>query len=129
MIAEIKETKIDLESSKRIKKEINRIKKLLKNLSKQTIDINIKLIERAAFMAIALEDLEKVMGERGEEAYVSKYQNGENQWGTKISPEIQTYNSTMKNFMTVMKQLTDLLPKDVPKEKDDGFETFVMSRD
>ncbi len=31
----------------------------------------------------------------------------------------------IKNHVQVMKQLTDLLPKEQPKEEDDGFEDFV----
>ena len=122
-------TKTDLAKVERVKKEVSRIKKLLNDLPKQTLDINMGLIDRAAFMKVALEDLERVMGDKGDDAYISTYQNGENQWGTKVSPEIQTYNSTMKNFMAAMKQLTDLLPEGskLPLD-DDGFEAFVNNR-
>lgn len=76
-------------------------------------------------MAVTLEDLQKDIIDKG---YVSKYQNGENQWGTKKSPEVETYNSMIKNHMAVMKQLTDLLPKQNVKTEDDGFIDFVNSK-
>ena len=44
-------------------------------------------------------------------AFVSEYQNGENQHGTKKSPEVEVYNTMIKNYTTVIKTLCDLLPE------------------
>ncbi len=60
------------------------------------------------FMSITLADLQKKINEEG---VVSEYQNGENQFGTKKSPEVEIYNIMIKNYMTAIKQLTDLLSK------------------
>ena len=38
------------------------------------------------------------------------YKNGENQYGTKKSPEAETYIALSKNYAAVIKQLTDLVP-------------------
>lgn len=83
------------------------------------------LIDNAAFMAVKLEELRSQIDQVG---MVSEYQNGANQWGTKKSPEIEIYNTIIKNHMTIIKQLTDLLPKEEQKEADDGFESFVTRR-
>ncbi|OAH60754.1 hypothetical protein AWH49_15505 [Domibacillus aminovorans] len=84
------------------------------------------LIENAAFMIVTLEDLQAEINRHGA---VSTYQNGENQWGTKKSPEVEIYNTMIKNHMTIMKQLTDLLPKQPINNKEgDGFEEFVNDR-
>jgi len=78
------------------------------------------LLRNAAFMSITLDDLQDKINEIG---VVSEYQNGQNQWGTKKSPEVEVYNAMIKNYMGVIKQLTDLIPNDKPIEKDElmGF--------
>ena len=67
-----------------------------------------KLMDNAAFMAVTLEDLRDSINENG---CVSEYQNGENQYGTKKSPEVEVYNTMIKNYTTVIKTLCDLLPE------------------
>jgi hypothetical protein len=90
-------------------------------MSKNTKKVVKSLIENASFMAITLQDLQEVINQKG---VVSEYQNGENQWGTKKSPEVEVYNSMTKNHTQIMKQLADLIPKEQPKQESDGFEDF-----
>lgn len=68
-----------------------------------------RLIDNAAFMAVQLEDLQTAINRDGP---VSEYQNGENQWGTKKSPEVEIYNTTVKNYTATVKLLCDMLPTD-----------------
>ena len=49
----------------RQKKEQNRIKKIYKNLPKERLEIAKKLIERAAYMLVSLEDMEAKISEDG----------------------------------------------------------------
>ena len=49
----------------RQKKEQNRIKKLYKNLTKDKLEIAKKLMERAAYMLVSLEDMEEKINEDG----------------------------------------------------------------
>lgn len=114
------------EKNKLVKKEMLRLKRIFKDLEKDKLDTAISLIKNAAFMAVTLEDLQQTINREGT---VSEYQNGENQWGTKKSPEVEIYNTMIKNHMTIIKQLTDLLPKDTPKSEDDGFDAFVGGRE
>ena len=113
------------EKGKLIKKEMLRLKKIFKNLEKDKWDTALSLIKNAAFMTITLEDLQETINREGA---VSEYQNGENQWGTKKSPEVEIYNTMIKNHMAIIKQLADLLPKDLPKDQEDGFDGFVSDR-
>lgn len=117
-----------MELDDRIEKEEKRLKGLFKDLTQDKKKIAEKLFQNAAFMAITLEDLQQWLNDNGT---VSKYQNGENQWGYKKSPEVELYNTMIKNYSTIIKQLTDLLPKGVDKlkEVDDGFDSFVNVRD
>ena len=123
-----KEAKILLKKEKdaRIKKEITKLKRLFKDMDKSTMDTVYSLIKNAAFMAITLDDLQETINLEGA---VSEYKNGENQFGTKKSPEVEIYTSMIEKYMKAIKQLSDLLPKQEQKPKSDGFNEFVAGRE
>jgi len=107
-----------------IKKEIVKLNKLFKDM-----DIKIKkavssTIENVAFMTITLRELQKEINKNGA---VTTYQNGENQYGTKKSPEVDIYNTMIKNYISAMKTLTDLLPKN-SNTANDGFMEFLNNK-
>lgn len=117
-----KEIEKDLETKKEIKKINILFKDLDKNI-KKTVE---SLIQNAAYMAVTLRELQDTLNQNG---LISEYQNGENQWGTKKSPEIEIYNTMVKNYISAMKALNDFLPKDKIKNMDDDdFELFVNSK-
>jgi hypothetical protein len=113
-----------LTKEQRISKEMSRLKKLFSNIPKNIMNSVLALIRNAAFMTVTLEDLQDKINESGA---VSEYQNGENQWGTKKSPEVEIYNTMIKNLSTVIKQLTELVPVgSTPKSKEpDAFEKLI----
>ena len=78
-------------------------------------------------MAASLCELREIINEKG---YTEEYQNGANQKGIKKCSEVEIYNTMIKNYMSAIKQLTDLLPKETQREisQDDGFEEFVIGR-
>ena len=106
----------------RIKKELARLKRIFRNLPKDRANTAASLIRNVAFMTITLDDLQDDIARIG---VVSEYQNGENQWGTKKSPEVEVYNAMLKNHMTAIKQLTDLLPQEDSKAAADELMAFV----
>jgi hypothetical protein len=117
------ERSIDMsDKAERIEKEIKRIKRLFKVLDKDTLSTLQSLIKNAAFMSVTLDDLQDAMNQNG---VISEYQNGENQWGTKKSPEVEIYNTMIKNHMTIMKQLVDLLPEQETNHKKDMLLEFL----
>ena len=75
----------------------------------------LQLITNAVFME---EQLTKLQAEIRENGVVSEYKNGENQWGTRKSPEVDVYNAMIKNYTSVIKQLGELLP-DAPAADDE----------
>lgn len=78
-------------------------------------------------MAASLYELRQIINDKG---YTEEYQNGENQRGTKKCSEVEIYIQLSKNYMSVIKQLTDLLPKVTKSpDDDDGFGGFVDGRD
>lgn len=66
------------------------------------------LISNAAFMKTVLSELRDIINRKG---YTEVYKNGENQTGIKKSSEVDIYNTMIKNYTSVIKQLTDLLPE------------------
>jgi hypothetical protein len=113
------------EKDKLIKKEITRLKRIYKDLDKNKMDTAQSLIKNAAFMSITLDDLQETINRSGT---ICKYQNGENQWGYKKSPEVEVHIAMTKNHSAVMKQLSDMLPKQQPIQEDDGFDDFLNEK-
>ena len=92
----------------RIKREREKFAEVFAKMDENKRKTAEKLMDNAAFMAVTLEDLRDSINENG---CVSEYQNGENQFGTKKSPEVEVYNTMIKNYTTVIKTLCDLLPE------------------
>lgn len=101
------ETKTEKTKEQRIKSEKSRLKKIFKDLDENKKNLVTPLIEKAAFMSVELDDLQETIEQDG---WTSEYKNGENQYGTKKSPEAETYIALSKNYAAVIKQLTDLVP-------------------
>ena len=91
----------------RIKSEKTRLKGIFKDLDENKKKLVTPLIEKAAFMGVELDDLQETIEQDG---WTSEYKNGENQYGTKKSPEAETYIALSKNYAAIIKQLTELVP-------------------
>jgi hypothetical protein len=116
-----------LEKTRRIKKEIGRLKKLFSNIDENKKKLVSTTIEDIAFMTITMQDLRESIIRSGTTV---EYNNGGGQSGTKQSPDAQLYLQFSQKQTQAMKILTDCLPKNekaVPK--DDGFVSFVGDRD
>lgn len=107
------------------KEKLNGIYSKLESKTKKSVS---SLIDEAAFMAASLYELRKIINEKG---YTEEYFNGANQHGTKKCSEVEIYINLSKNYMSIMKQLTDLLPKElnVKQIQNDGFDKFLGERD
>lgn len=90
----------------RQKKEQNKIKKIYKNLPKDKFEIAKKLIERAAYMLVSLEDMEAKINEDG---LVVKMPQG-NYEIERAHPLLQPYNAMVKNYNATIKQLNEMSP-------------------
>lgn len=90
------------------KKELSKLKKIVAALPSDKKKITEGLVADAAFMAEQLEELREHIKEHG---WSEMYQNGANQSGKKTSVEADSYIKIQKSYAAVIKQLTDLLPK------------------
>ena len=94
---------------KKKSKELNKLKKIFKDIDESKKKTAEKLIENAAFMAESLDKLQEIIQEKG---FVEEYHNGANQSGVKKCSEVEIYNTMIKNYSSIIKQLVDLLPND-----------------
>lgn len=110
-----------------IKAEKRKLAGIYNRLDKKTKKAVDSLVDEAAFMAASLYELREAINEKG---YVEEYQNGANQKGIKKCSEVEIYNTMIKNYSSIVKQLTDLIPKKVENAggNSDGFEEFVNNR-
>lgn len=114
MASKRKELPLDIQISETIdkeeliKKEVSKLTRTFKSLSTGTKSSITNLINEAAFMSVSLSELRAIINKKG---YIEEYQNGENQKGIKKAAEVDIYNSLIKHYMAIMKQLLDLLPK------------------
>ena len=77
-----------LEIQKRIKKESARLRKLFKEIDENKKKLVESTINDVAFMTVTMQDLrEKII----RDGTTVSYKNGENQYGTKQSPDAQLY--------------------------------------
>lgn len=86
-------------------------------------------IDDVAFMSITMQDLRENIIRDGTTV---EYKNGENQYGTKQSPDAQLYLQFSQKQTQATKILQDCLPKTKAVEvveKDDGFDEFVGGRE
>lgn len=128
-----REEKVDsaanyLDKNKRIKKEAARLKRLFKEIDENKKKLVFSTIEDVAFMAITMQDLRENIIRTGTTV---KYKNGENQFGTKQSPDAQLYLQMSQKHTQAMKILVDCLPK-TEKQKnvvEDDFDDFVTDRE
>jgi hypothetical protein len=103
-----------------IRREYDRLMKLFKTAPKENLALVRKLISRAAFLSVTLDELEKDIAENG---YEQEYQNGENQKGMKKSSAAELHVTYTKNLLAVMKRLNEML--DVKSSGGgDSFESF-----
>jgi hypothetical protein len=117
----------DLEKQKRIKRETGRLKKLLKDIDENKKKMVQATIDDVAFLTVTMQDLRENIIREGTTV---EYKNGENQYGTKQSPDAQLYLQMSQKQAQAMKILIDCLPKSAtPVQLDDGFDDFLKGRD
>lgn len=102
----------------RIRKENTRLLKLYAALPANKLEIVTPLIQNAAFLKVTLEDLQTEINNQG---CVDTYQNGKEQSGKKASAEISAYNTSLKNYTTIIEKLDKMLPPEQKKSKLDAF--------
>lgn len=78
-------------------------------------------------MRVQLKDLEKDINEKG---FTELFSQGNQEPYMRQRPEANIYCSLNTSYQKIIKQLTDLFPKEeLKKVESDGFDDFVSGRD
>lgn len=119
--------KRELTKDERILKEVRRLNRIYKEIDKDRKAIIDGLIKRAAYMRITLEDWEMDIVENG---IVEMFtQSEKTDPYERERPVARLYNTMNANYQKIIKQLSDLLPREVKAVEDDGFKDFIAQRD
>src|SRR5690625_4855050 len=121
-------SKKELTKNQRVRKEVNRLKRIYKDLPKDTLMVVDGLIVEAADLRIRLEDIREDLDTNGYDEMFS--QSPEQVPYERERPQARRYVALNKNYQSIMKQLGDYIPKPEKKkgDEDDGFEEFLMRR-
>lgn len=116
----------DLTKVERIKKEERRLRRIYKKIDKDNKAIIDGLIQRAAYMRVTLEDWELDIMKNGcTEMFTQSINTPPYE---RERPVARLYNTMNKNYQSIIKQLSDLVPKETKAVEDDGFSDFINSR-
>ena len=111
-----------IERDKMISKEEKKLEKILANVEADKVKFVKGLIENSAFIYVTLYELKEILLETGT---IENFENG-SQKLLREHPAMKNYNSLIKSYTTIMKQLFEFLPDAGAgtKEKDD-FLNFI----
>lgn len=103
----------DVDINKQIRKEKNKINKLLKDTKipahkKKVLE---PVIENVATMKVKLDELKEQIVH---EEFMVEYDNGGGQKGTRENPIFKRYESFFKTFMIGMDRIISELPDEIP---------------
>ena len=111
-----------LSKDKRIENEIKKLRSIYQDIDSDQFKTVEELINRAAYMLATLQDYEKDIDENG---YVELFSQSESQTPyERERPVVRLYNTLSKNYQSIIRQLSQLIPNDV-KTADDGFDSFI----
>lgn len=116
---------ISLEQDKRIKKEISKFRKFIKDLDTEEKRMAMNMVNELAFMKITLEDLKKEVNANG---VVTEMPQGEYSI-TRENPALKSYNTMIQRYNSTLKQLDDYINKISPQTDElDTLSQFLQKR-
>ena len=102
------------EKNKDISKEMKQLKKVLKLIPKDRLPIAQNIYNELLFIQRTLDKLKEEVETQGTT--------------TLFNPALKGYNTTLKNYSNLSKQLVDLLPPVKPVEEADPLITFIKEQ-
>ena len=100
---------------------MQKLNRFFKNIPKEKQKMIQGLKEQAAFMYATLMELQEIMNIEGP---VELFEQGKQRM-LREHPASKVYNSMIKNYSSVIKQLLELLPEDKSKDAADELMEFV----
>ena len=100
--------------------DISELKKVFTKLKSNKSKLALSLLDKAEFLEKTLGEL-KIQVDR--DGVITSMCQGDYEI-ERENPALKAYNTTVKNYTSVIKQLNDMLPVEEIKPKDDGFDNF-----
>lgn len=120
-------SKKELTKDVKVSKEVKRLRKIFENMPKDSIDMVEGLIIEAAELRIRLEDIRTDLDINGYDEMFTQSENVAPY--ERERPQARRYVALNKSYQSIIKQLSDHLPKGERQlAEDDGFADFVNSR-
>ncbi len=101
-------------------KQFEKISKLFENVEENKRSLVEGLIEQFCFMYVQLKELNEIINKKG---VVEKFKQGKQEFDRE-RPATKTYNTMIKNYNLIVRQLIENLPNKKPLDPDDEFEEF-----
>lgn len=115
------------EKDRLIKEETDALKKQCARLDCKRKQIAYRLCAKAAYLKVSLEEMQADIDANG---YYEKFSQGNQEPYDRIRPVVNTFNSFTSGYQKYMKQLTEMMPKQIVKNKEkDDFMDFVNGRE
>lgn len=100
--------------------DIKDLRSVFEKLDNNRSKLALSLLDKAEFME---DTLKKLQAKVKLDGVVTEMCQG-NYNIERENPALKSYNTTIKNYTAVVKQLNDMLPIKEEKPRDDGFESF-----
>ena len=103
--------------------DIKEVRKVFESLNDSKSKMALSLLDKADFMNETLTKLEKKVKEDG---VVTTMCQGDYNI-ERENPALRSYNTTIKNYTSVVKQIVDLLPENSSKQVGEDLLKFIAS--
>lgn len=100
--------------------DLSKLKEIFNKDNNAKNTLALSLLDKAEFMEDTLRKLQQKVKDDG---VVTSMCQGSYDIDRE-NPALKSYNTTIKNYTSVIKQLNDMLPVENNNPKDDGFESF-----
>ena len=98
-------TLTELDKDKRIRRELNKFRKFIKDLELDEKNMAMNMVSELAFMKVTLEDLKKEVNDNG---VVTEMPQGDYSI-TRENPALKSYNTMIQRYNSTLKQLDEFI--------------------
>ena len=109
------------EKEKKIKKELNRLIKIINGISPERHEVAKALVEELAFMKVTLEECREVVNREG---IIETFEQGKQRF-LREHPATKVYSTLINRYVAACKQLIDLLPAAEVSKAEDELLKFI----
>ena len=111
-----------MDTTELVKAEYDSLTALFASMPDNKKRLNNGLFENAAYMKVKLKELQEEINTSG---LTDMWEGGGGQKGLRKSPAADLYNTTVKNYLAIIKHLTDCLPENPDQDAADEMDDFL----